>query len=250
MKHNIDQIKLNDKVILITGAGDGIGKAVSLECAKRGATIILLGKTTKKLEQVYDEIEACGCPKAAIYPMDLSSASAEDYHNLCEAIDNEFGKLNGILNNAGWSGTSTPVELYDAELWHKVLQVNLNASFLLTQACLPLVNKSTTQSDSTSIVFTADQARSAYMAAYNAAKSGLTAFMKTLANELQSKNIKVNAFDPGPVHTKLRTESYPAEDKNTLNKPEDIVAPFVYLLNGDCDGVTGKVFTLDDFKTS
>lgn len=243
MKHNTNQINLKDKVILITGAGDGIGKAVSLECAKNGATIILLGKTTKRLEQVYDEIEACGAPKAAIYPMDLAGASANDFYNLGETIDKEFGKLDGLLSNAGWLGASTPVAHYDAELWHKVLQINLNAPFLLTQACLPLLNKS----DTSSIVFSADQTKNAYLSAYNSAKSGLVTFMQTLAEELQSKNISVNAFDPGPVHTKFRTEAYPAEDKSLLNKPEDVVAPFVYLLNGECDGVMGKVFTLKDF---
>jgi NAD(P)-dependent dehydrogenase (short-subunit alcohol dehydrogenase family) len=247
MKHKIDQIKLNDKVILITGAGDGIGKAVSLECAKRGATIILLGKTTQKLEQVYDEIKASDSPEPAIYPMDLAGASAHDYYNLSDTIDKEFGKLDGLFNNAGWLGVSTPIEQYDSELWHKVLQVNLNAPFLLTQACLPLLNKSATKSTPASVVFSADQKQSAYWGAYGVAKSGLVTLMQILADELESKNISVNAFDPGPVHTNFRTQAYPAEDKNILNKPEDVTAPFVYLLNGECESVTGKVFTLDDF---
>lgn len=246
MKHNIDQITLNNKTILITGAGDGIGKAVSLECAKRGATVILLGKTIKKLEQVYDEIKASGAPEAAIYPMDLAGASADDYTNLSDTIDKEFGKLDGLLNNAGWLGASTPIEHYDSELWQKVLQVNLTAPFLLTRACLPVLKKSV----SASIVFTADKKQSAFWGAYGAAKSGLVTFMQILAEELASTNICVNAFDPGPVRTNLRTRAFPAEDVSTLKKPGDVSKPFVYLLNGDCDSVTGKIFTLEDFENS
>lgn len=245
MKSGIDQIRLDDKIILITGAGDGIGKAVSLDCANRGATIILLGKTTHKLEQVYDEIKAGGGPEPAIYPMDLVGASADDYEDLRDNIDNEFGRLDAILNNAGWLGASTPVEMYDTELWYKVLQVNLNAPFMLTRACIPLLKKSKNKA---AIVFTADQKHSAYWGAYGVAKSGMQTFMQILADELESKNISVNAIDPGPVRTNFRTRAYPAENPNKLNKPEDVSAPFAYLLRGDCDGITGKTFTLDDFK--
>lgn len=244
MKSSIDQIRLDNRVILITGAGDGIGKAVSLDCAKRGATIVLLGKTTHKLEQVYDEIEASGGPEAAIYPMDLEGASADDYEDLRDNIEKEFSQLDALLNNAGWLGTSTPAEVYDTELWYKVLQINLNAPFMLTRACIPLIKNS----KQGAIVFTADQKHSAYWGAYGVAKSGMQTFMQILADELKSKNIAINAFDPGPVHTNFRTRAYPAEDSSKLNKPEDISPPFAYLLSGDCEGITGETFTLDDFQ--
>lgn len=244
MKSSIDHIQLDDKIILITGAGDGIGKAVSLDCAKRGATIILLGKTTHKLEQVYDEIRASGGPEPAIYPMDLEGASADDYDDLGDNIEKEFNRLDALLNNAGCLGASTPAEMYDTELWYKVLQINLNAPFMLTRACIPLIKKS----KQGAIVFTADQKHSAYWGAYGVAKAGMQTFMQILADELESKNIAINAFDPGPVHTNFRIRAYPAEDSSKLNKPEDVSAPFAYLLSGDCDGVTGKTFTLDDFE--
>ncbi|MGD8802799.1 MAG: SDR family NAD(P)-dependent oxidoreductase, partial [Gammaproteobacteria bacterium] len=153
-----DKLRLDDKVILITGSGDGIGKAVALACAERGATIILLGRTVHKLEQVYDEIKNNGCPEPAIYPMNLEGATPTDYEELNTNIDREFGRLDGLHNNAGWLGASTPIEIYDTELWYKVMQVNLNAPFLLTKACIPLLRKST----SARIVFTADDKSSAY----------------------------------------------------------------------------------------
>lgn len=249
MHNDIDQIKLDDKIILITGAGDGIGKAVSLDCARRGATVILLGKTIQKLEHVYDEIVAAGGAEPAIYPMDLAGATAHDYDDLHDNIEKEFGRLDALLNNAGWLGASTPMEMFDTELWYRVMQVNLNAPFLLTKACIPLIKKSTREHASTgAIVFTADAKTSAYWGAYGVAKSGMQALMSILADELESQHIMVNAFDPGPVRTSFRTRAYPAEDASAMNRPEDVSAPFVYLISGQCDGVTGKTFTLSDFK--
>lgn len=244
MIDNLDQIKLDDKIILITGAGDGIGKAVALDCAKRGATIILLGKTIHKLEAVYDEIVEKGGTEPAIYPMDLSGASADDYDDLRDNIEKEFSHIDALFNNAGWLGASTPMDIFDAELWYRVMQVNLNAPFLLSKACLPLIKKSAQGT----IVFTADDKTSAYWGAYGVAKSGQQALMTILADELEDRGIVVNALDPGPVRTSFRTRAYPAEDAREMNKPEDVSAYFVYLINGDCDGVTGKTFSLDDFK--
>ena len=124
------------------------------------------------------------------------------------------------------------------------MQVNLNAPFLLTKACLPLIRNS----EHGAIVFTADDKTSAYWGAYGVAKSGQQTLMTILADELESQNIVVNAYDPGPVRTSFRTRAYPAEDAREMNKPADVSAGFVYLINGDCDGVVGKTFTAEDFK--
>lgn len=235
-------IQLDDKIILITGAGDGIGKATALACALRGATVILLGRTVHKLEQVYDEISNNGGPQPAIYPMNLEGASPSDYDDLHNNIDKEFGRLDGLLHNAGWLGASTPIEIYDIELWYKVMQINLNAPFMLTKACIPLLRKSL----SARIVFTADDKISAYWGAYGAAKAGQLSLMQILADELESKNIPVNAVNPGPVRTRFRALAFPAEDKRQLSTPQDISHIFVYLLS-DAVTATGKVFSRDDF---
>ncbi|MGD8933955.1 MAG: YciK family oxidoreductase [Gammaproteobacteria bacterium] len=236
-----DKLRLDDKVILITGAGDGIGKAVALACAECGATIILLGRTVHKLEQVYDEINNNGGPQPAIYPMNLEGATPTDYEDLNTNIDKEFGRLDGLHHNAGWLGASTPIEIYDTQLWYKVMQVNLNAPFLLTKACIPLLRKS----NSARIVFTADDKSSAYWGAYGVAKAGQLSFMQILADELESKNIPVNAVVPGPIRTRFRTMAYPAEDARQLPKPEQITNAFVYLLS-DAVSETGKTFILND----
>ena len=235
-------IQLDDKIILITGAGDGIGKATALACALRGATVILLGRTVHKLEQVYDEISNNGGRQPAIYPMNLEGASPSDYDDLHNNIDKEFGRLDGLLHNAGWLGASTPIEIYDIELWYKVMQINLNAPFMLTKACIPLLRKS----PSARIVFTADDKISAYWGAYGAAKAGQLSLMQILADELESKNIPVNAVNPGPVRTRFRALAFPAEDKRQLSTPQDISHIFVYLLS-DAVTATGKVFSRDDF---
>lgn len=234
-----DDIRLDDRVILITGAGDGIGKAVALACAERGATVILLGRTVHKLEQIYDDIKNNGWPEPAIYPMNLEGATASDYDDLNTNIDKEFGRLDGLFNNAGWLGASTPIENYDIELWYKVMQVNLNAPFMLTRACIPLLRKSS----SARIVFTGDDKSSAYWGAYGVAKAGQLSFMQILADELESKNIPVNAVIPGPIRTRFRTMAYPAEDMRKLTRPEEITDAFVYLLSEAATG-TGKTFDL------
>jgi len=231
--------RLDDRIILITGAGDGIGKATALACADKGATIILLGRTVHKLESVYDEIKQRNGPEPAIYPLNLEGASPDDYDDLNANIDKEFGRLDGLLNNAGWLGASTPIEIYNTELWYKVMQVNLNAPFLLTRACIPLLKKSS----AARIVFTADDKVSAYWGAYGAAKAGQLSLMHILADELESKNIPVNAVIPGPVRTRFRTMAFPAEDKRLLPRPDEITNTFVYLLSDEIKE-TGKVYDL------
>jgi len=244
MKHNIDQIRLNDKVILITGAGNGIGKAVALECANRGASVILLGKTVQKLENLYDEIVAKDLAKPAIYPLNMEGASPDDYDDLYNNINKEFGRLDGLVNNAGWLGASCPIQQYDAELWYRVMQVNLNAPFMITKACIPLLLKA----DSASVVFTVDSKSSAYWGAYGVAKAGLQSLMQILSEELESKNIPVNAINPGPVRTHLRSRAYAAEDPNKLNAAEDVTDGFIHLLSLNNTDETGQTFSAKDFN--
>lgn len=233
---------LQDRVILVTGAGDGIGRAVSKSLAGHGATVILLGKTVKKLENVYDEILAAGGPKPAIYPMDLMGARYKDHEDLVGALDKEYGRLDGLLHNAGILGERAPIEHHEVHVWQQVLQVNLTAPFMLTRACLELLYKS----KDASVVFTSSgvgrKAR-AYWGAYSVSKYGIEALSTTLADETEfRKTLRVNSLNPGPVRTEMRRLAFPAEDRNALAIPESIVGTYLYLLGPDSRGITGQQF--------
>lgn len=233
---------LRDKQLLITGASDGIGKAIAKQAASAGATVILHGKTLPKLEQLYDEIVNAGHPEPLIYPLDLEKATPEDFTTMQDAIAQELGHLDGLVNNAGWHGASTPVQQFDITLWHRVIQINLNAVFMLTQACLPLL----ANADKASVVFTADHKNTAYWGAYGVAKAGQKAFMEILADELEDSNIRVNAIDPGTVRTSFRTRAFPGENPQK-NKTPDSVAPFFLRLLGDeFSSEHGKTFMLEE----
>jgi NAD(P)-dependent dehydrogenase (short-subunit alcohol dehydrogenase family) len=233
---------LKDRVILITGAGSGIGKAAALSFAAHGATVILLGRTLKKLEQVYDQIEQAGQPQPAIYPMNLEGATPKDYQDLATNVENEFGRLDGLLHNAANLGTLTPTELYDVETWFKVMQVNLNAPFLMTRACLPLLKNS----PDASVIFTSDrvgrQGR-AYWGAYGVSKAGIEGFSQILAHELEGTTpVRVNTLDPGAVHTNMRMRAYPGEPPTNNPTPDKIMKPYLYLMGPDSKGITGRAF--------
>ncbi|PVZ72571.1 YciK family oxidoreductase [Pelagibaculum spongiae] len=231
-----------DKVILVTGAGAGIGKAAALNLAKLGATIVLLGRTTQKLSDVYDAIEAAGGPQAAIIPMNLESAGPKDFQDLADAIENEFGKLDGILHNASILGSLTPLANFDPQKWLNVMQVNVNSAFLMTQHLLPSLKKA----DNASILFTSSSVGRkgrAYWGAYSVSKFATEGLMQVLADELdENTNVRANCINPGATRTSMRANAYPGENPNTLATPDDIMPAYLYLLGDDSIGVNGKTF--------
>ena len=233
---------LKGRVILVTGAGDGIGKAVSMALAAHGATVVLLGKTIKKLEGVYDGILAAGHPKPAIYPMDLMGARYKDYEDLVGALDKEYGRLDGLLHNAGILGERAPIEHHEVHIWQQVLQVNLTAPFMLTRACLELLYKS----PDASVVFTSSgvaRKPRAYWGAYSVSKAGIENLATMLADETAfRKTLRVNSLNPGAVRTEMRRLAFPAEDREQLATPESILGTYLYLLGPDSRGVTGQQF--------
>lgn len=236
---------LKDRVILITGAGDGIGRAVAIDCAAHGATVILLGRTTHKLEAVYDSIVEAGHPQPAIYPMNLEGAAPKDYDDLAAVLETEFGRLDGLLHNAAWLGTLAPIGQFDIESWFKSIQVNLNAPFMLTRACLPLMNAA----QDASLVFTSDQITQqakAYWGAYGVAKFGINGLMQMLAEEMSNSPVRVNGIIPGPVRTNLRTWAYPGEDPRKLPTPDSITGSYLYLLGPDSLGRNGELLNAQD----
>ena len=232
---------LKDRILLVTGAGDGIGKAAAKTYARHGATVILLGKTIEKLEHVYDEIEQSGNPQPAIYPMNLEGASAKDYQDMQLTLDKEFGRLDGILHNAALLGSLMPISQYDMEHWSKVMQINLNAPYMLTRMCLPLLEKSA----AASVVFTTDDVGikgKAYWGAYAISKAAINNLMQILADEMEANtNIRFNCINPGKVATAMRSKAYPGENPNTIAQPSDIMNAYLYLMGADSKDINGQI---------
>ena len=231
---------LKGRTILVTGAGDGIGRSAAITFAAYGATVILAGKTTEKLESVYDEIENAGYPQAAIYPIHLGGAVMKDYREMHNTLEQEFGQLDGLLHNASILGDRKPIAQTDSEEWLEVMQINANATFMMTQALLPLLEKSA----DASIVFTSSSVGRkgrAYWGPYAVSKFAVEGLMQTLADELaNTSNIRVNSLNPGATNTGMRQTAYPAEDPSVNPLPEDIMPLYLYLMGQDSQGVNGQ----------
>jgi NAD(P)-dependent dehydrogenase (short-subunit alcohol dehydrogenase family) len=232
---------LRDRVILVTGAGDGIGRAVALALAAHSATVVLNGRTVRKLEKTYDDIVAQGSPQPSIAPLDLEKALAGEYDTLADALTRNYGRLDGLLHNAGLLGQLSPIEHYDVPTWVRVMHVNVNAAFALTQVCVPLLKKS---SDA-SVVFTSSnlgRRGRALWGAYAVSKAAIEGLSQVLADELQPAGVRVNCINPVRARTNMRLQAYPAEDRSVLPEPAALVGPYLYLLGPASRGITGQSF--------
>ena len=224
---------LAGKHIVVTGAGSGIGRAAALAYAKAGATVILLGKTVAKLESVYDEIVDNHYPEPVICPLDLGSATSDDYRAIADRIREFSGSLDGLLHSAGLLGERKPLANYREQQWLEVMQVNVNAAFMLTKALLPLLQ----QAANASIIFTSSnvgrQGR-AYWGAYAVSKFATEGLMQVWADELaNTSNIRINAINPGRVDTAMRRRAYPAEQPANNPSPETVMPLYLYLMGSD-----------------
>lgn len=232
---------LKDKIILVTGAGSGIGRTASLTYAKHGATVVLVGRTMESLESAYDEIEANGGAQPAIFPMNFESAVEHDYQALYEAVNETFGRLDGLLNNASELGSpGTLLSSYSLAQWNKVMQVNLTASFMMTKTLLPLLR----HDKPSSIIFTSSSVGRkgrAYWGAYAVSKGATENLMQVFADELEGvSKVRVNSINPGATRSKMRAKAYPAEDPMTLPAPEDIMGMYLYLMGEDSEACHGQ----------
>jgi NAD(P)-dependent dehydrogenase (short-subunit alcohol dehydrogenase family) len=233
---------LRDRVILITGAGQGLGRAASLACAAHGATVVLVGRTQARLEKVYDEIQAAGGPEPAIAVMDFRKAGGPEYLSLAEQLEGTYGRLDGLLHNAGILGQRAPIEHYDVGTWHEVLHINLTIPFVLTRTLLPLLRKAA----DASIVFTSSSVGRrgrAYWGAYAVSKFGIEGLSQVLADETDSSgHIRVNCINPGGTRTAMRRAAYPGEDPASVPDPAELMSAYLFLLGPASRGVTGGTF--------
>jgi NAD(P)-dependent dehydrogenase (short-subunit alcohol dehydrogenase family) len=234
---------LKGRTILVTGATGGLGRAASLACARAGATVVLLGRKVGALEKLYDEIEATGALTPAIYPMNLEGATPRDYEELSDTIERECGGLHGVVHAAAHFSGLQPAAEIKPEEWLRVLQVNLNAPFLLTQALMPLLKA---QEDA-SVVFVLDddrRVRKSFWGAYGVAKAALAGLVGILHDETDSSALRVQALLPAPMRTALRRMAYFGE--NTLEQPEpaETADAVVYLLSAAGASARGGVLDL------
>ncbi len=238
--HTISENCLANKTLLVVGAGDGIGRQAALTYAQLGATVILLGKTVKKLESLYDQIVANGNPEPAIIPLDLKGATKQNYIDMSETITNQFGKLDGVLFNASMLGELTPYTHIHQQIWDDVLKVNLTAQHLMAQALIPNLLKA----PSGSLIFTTSSVGSkgrAFWGPYSVSKFATEGLMQVIADEYDESTLRVNAINPGATATPMRAKAYPAEDQSKLPSAEQIMPLYVYLMADSSIGVTGQV---------
>ena len=230
---------LAGKTILITGAGDGIGKTLALQCADFGATVILLGKTVSKLEAVYDEIERLGKQQASILPLDLNGATETHYADLADTIKREYGKLDGLVHNASQLGILGPFAQIEKSTWDEVLQTNLTSQFMLTKALIPLLQLASCASTIFTSSGVGNKGR-AYWGAYSISKFATEGMMQTLADEFDNSTLRFNAVNPGATRTAMRATAFPAEDSALLKTPAEIMPTYLYLLSDDSGDVNGQ----------
>lgn len=233
---------LTGRVILITGAGQGLGRTLALGCAREGATVILHGRNVKKLEAVYDEIMAAQFPQPFIFPLDLNAAGSGEYAALVQAIQDQAGRLDGIVHNAALLTNLGPIEQQTLEQWLSILRVNLAAPFALTRACLPLL---ATAPDA-SVVFTLDtrgMQPKAYWGGYAVAKAGLAALLAVLADEWESRStLRVNGVVPGAIDSPLRKQTHPAENVEQQMPLTKLLPLYLHLLAGQSKAESGRVW--------
>jgi len=243
VNYKVKEGELEGKVILVTGANRGFGLAITMDLAKAGATVIMLGRDLGSLEYAYDAVVDAGYKEPILYPLDLEGATPENYQELQDNILGKFKKLDGLIHNAAILGTQMPIDQYDIKLWYSTLQINLSAPFMLTQFLIPALMKS----DDARILFlssTVGRKARAYWGAYSVSKFGIEGFAKILSEELEKTQITVNTINPGKIRTEMRRTAYPAEDASKVPRPEEKSSVIVYLLSNEGSKINGEQLTI------
>ncbi len=238
---------LADRTILVTGSGSGIGRACSLSLLAHGASVVMLSRDQGKLESLYDEAEQSWPGRSFIQPVDLGRAGAEDFGVIAASMEKQFPALDGLVHNAAVLGPRTPIESYPEQQWREVMQVNVNAAFMLTRSLLPLLAKSA----DARVLFTASSVGRegrAWWGAYAVSKFAVEGLMQTLAAEVgTTTSIRVNSLNPGGTRTAMRAAAYPGENPDTMPTPESLMPVYLYLLGPEGRNLHGQALNVRDF---
>jgi len=237
-----DEGFLVNKYIVITGATDGIGKALAIKSAKQGATLLLIAKDEQKLETLGKALPNSSAAKHESYLIDFSIAGEEDYFKFSEYLLQKNKPIDSLILNAGHMEALQGIRNFQLELWLRTITINQHAPFMLAKCCIPFLEKSSDPS----ILFSTHDCNKAYWGAYGVAKAAQIGMMKILASELDGdKPIRVNGVDPSPVRTKLRLTNFPGINPEEFAAPEDVLAPYLYFIGPDSKGVTGMNYKLN-----
>ncbi|NND92828.1 MAG: SDR family NAD(P)-dependent oxidoreductase [Granulosicoccus sp.] len=241
-QYSLPAHSLQDRVVMISGATGGLGTALSRACASAGATVVLASRKVRKLEKLYDVIDALGTAQPAMVPLEQDKAGPAEYAEIADMLEREFGRIDALVHTSAELGTPTPQMAIEHTEWVRVMNVNLTSARLLSLYCLPLLSQSTLGS----MVFTLDYKPTAYWGSYGISKQALQGFMHMLSDEHDSKLdqqgypvLAINGYDPGPMRTPLRRRAFPGELEGETVPPEERLGPLLSLLNRTDRSLTG-----------
>ncbi len=236
---------LKDHVIIVSGAGQGLGRMAALQYAAHGATVILIGRKVSKLEAVYDDIVAAKYPQPAIFPLDLEKATDAEFESMALGIKKQYARLDGILHSASTVPVLTPLANQKLDQWMTALRVNLIAPFALTKACLPLLKHAA----DASVIFTSEthgHTPAAYWGGFAVAKAGLETLTKIWTEECEVlPNLRMNTFIPGPVASPQRSATHPGEVKSSMRTAVSLAPYYLYLMGRDGRDVKGQTICVE-----
>lgn len=239
------QNDLQGRAILVTGATQGLGREVALATAKAGATVILLARSVRGLEKIYDDIIAAGGAEPVGIPLDLLKASDADFENLALQIHRTLGRLDGIVHCASHMYALSPLLDQRIDEWMNQYRINTVAPFALTRACFPLLQRA----DDASIVFVGETHGlhpAPFWGAFGASHAALPHLTQVAANEWDRfAHLRVNLIVPGPMATPQRTRTHPGELKDSRPSPASLMPALIYLLSAQSRGISGQIIEFD-----
>lgn len=234
--------RLESKVALVTGASQGLGRALALAYAREGAKLVINARSEGSIRPVAEEIEGLGAEVLAV-PSDV--ADSESVDRLVSQAADRFGRIDVLVNNAGLLGPRVKIEEFPEDEWRRVIDANLTGLFLVSKAAIPHLSSGGSVINLVSGVSVEGRPE---WGAYSVSKFGVEGLNQILAAELEDRGVRVNAVDPGGMRTKMRAAAYPDEDPRTRITPEENVDVFLYLASDESEGVTGRRFKAQEFR--